>query len=126
MGTQPAQRTGWLYQLPPWRAPKLRRHHHHHHIHIGEAIFTLMGLFLFALFFFEIWMLEAMIWATIWFYYLLFLGARWIWRNNPIGRTIDSRHDARARRHARPYDPHGTAPTRIDLGAFDGRTRPRN
>ena len=126
MGTQPARRTGWLYQLPPWRAPRLRRHHHHHHVHIIEAFFTLMGLFLYVLFFFEIWMLEAMLWVAIWFYYGLLLGVRWAWRNNPIGRTIDQAHDAKLRRLPRRHDPDGTAPTLIDLGAFDGRSRPRS
>lgn len=127
MGTrqQPARRSGWLYQLPPWRAPRLRRHHHHH-IHPVEAIFTLMGLFLFALFFFEIWMLEAMIWATIWFYYGAFLGARWVWRNNPIGQTIDTRAARYGRQQRPPYDPHGAPPSPIDLSALRTRTRNRS
>lgn len=85
-----------------------------------------MGWFLYALFFFEIWMLEALIWAGVWFAIGAIYGARWMWRHNPIGRTIDHAHDAKLRRLPRRYDPHGDAPTLIDLGAFDGRTRPRS
>lgn len=77
----------------------------------------MMGWFLYILFWFEIWMLEAMLWATIWFYYGLFLGARWMWRHNPIGQTIDSRHAAAERRRPRPgpYDPHAAPPRPVDL-----------
>jgi len=124
VGTQPARRTGWLYQLPPWRAPRLRRHHHHH-TGIVEAFALMMGLFLYALFFFEIWMLEALLWAAIWGAIGATAAGRWMWRRNPIGRTIDQAHDAKLRRLPRRYDPDGTAPTLIDLGAFDGRERPR-
>jgi hypothetical protein len=122
VGAQPAPRTGWLYQLPPWRAPR-RRHHHHHHIGIVEALALMMGMSLYALFFFEIWMFEAMIWATIWFYYGLFLGARWVWRNNPVGRTIDSAHDVTERSRPRPYDPHGAPSQPVDLGQLGDMRR---
>lgn len=119
MGTRPARRTGWLYEIPPWRAPRLRRHHHHH-VGLIEAFALPMGLLLFAMFFFEIWMLEVCLWLMVWYYYALFLGARWIarwiWRHNPIGQTIDSRHAARERHQPRPYDPHGAPPRHIDLG----------
>lgn len=85
----------------------------------------MMGLFLYALIFFEIWMLEAMLWATIWSCYGLFLGARWVWRNNPIGQTVDSRAAQHSRRRP-PYDPHGAPPAPVDLGALGNRTRSRS
>jgi len=85
----------------------------------------MMGLFLYALFFFEIWMLEALLWAAIWGAIGATATGRWMWRRNPIGRTIDHAHDAKLRRLPRRYDPDGTAPALIDLGAFDGRERPR-
>lgn len=82
-----------------------------------------MGLFLFALFFFEIWMLEAMIWAAIWFYYGAFLGARWVWRNNPIGQTIDTRHGAAERRLPRRHDQHSAPSQPVDLGRLGDMRR---
>lgn len=118
MGTQPVRRTGWLYQLPPWRAPSLR--HHHHHIGLIEAIFYLMGLFLYFLFFFELWMLEAMLWAAIWFYYAAFLAIRWAWRQSPIGQDAGSRHAVTERRLPRRCD----APTQhVDSGQLGDMRR---
>lgn len=130
MRTQPARRTGWLYQLPPWRAPRIRRHHHHHHDldrAAADGIFSLIGRLFLAYLFLDVWLIEVTVWAMVWYYYGLFLGARWIarwiWRHNPIGQTIDSRHAAKERRRPAPYDPHGAPPVPIDLGALGGQLR---
>lgn len=74
---------------------------------------------LFAAIFLEIWCAEFALWMTVWTYYGLFLGTRWVWRHNPIGQTIDSLNAAKERRRPVPYDPHSAPPTRIDLSTFD-------
>lgn len=90
---------GWLYQLPPWRAPRLRRRYR---VGLIDAFALMIGWFLYALFWFEIWMLEAFLWAGVWSVIGVFYGVRWMWRHNPIGQTIDSRHAVAERRRARP------------------------
>lgn len=90
----------WLHNIPPWRMPRLRVNG------IGSAIGLLIMAEVFAL----IWFYEAMILLCVWFAYGAFLGARWIYRNNIIGKTIMA---AKRRGHA-PVDPNARP---VDLAA---------
>ena len=101
-------KAGWLYRLPPWRMPRIRRHHYHHGHHT-ETTPIARWLGVAAVFAFAWWM-ELLVWAGVWCYYALFLGARWVWRHNPIGQTIDSATAARERGTVEPPREH------IDLG----------
>lgn len=67
-----AARQGWLYQLPPVRGP--RHHHHyrrHHHSDVGEAFRAFLWMMAAV-----IWFYEVAVWASVWFYYGLFLVIR--------------------------------------------------
>lgn len=109
MATQP----GWLHQLPLFRMPK--RHHHHHHGHHHQSLPVTIGRGILGLLLVELWCLEFTIWFGVWCYYGLFLGCRWIYRNNVIGKaaTVAS---TPVRKAAPAYDPHGAPPQPIDLG----------
>lgn len=95
-----------MQTIPPWRTPLPR----------GGGIAGLLLALITLELGIVLWMLEVEIWLLVWFYVGLAHGARWIWRNNPLGRTIDSVAAARERTTRAPYDPHGTPPERIDLG----------
>jgi hypothetical protein len=74
-----------------------------------------------------VWIVEFEIWIAVWFYYGLFLGARWVYRNNVLGQTITS--VTRRRQQPAPYDPHGAPARPVDLatyGDWDGPMRTRS
>lgn len=100
-------RSPWLYSLPPWRL---------------RGTSGLSGLFL-AWLYVGVWFMELELWLMVWFYYGTFLAARqivrWLWRHNPVGRTIDRRAAQRDRQQRPPYDPHGAPQQYYDLGAGD-------
>ena len=89
-----------MRSLPPWRLGP------------GGGLFWLLAAMLFA----ELWLLELKIWLTVWFCYGMFLGARWIWRRNPVGQTIDTTSAARERRVAARGAGPDTSPAPVDLG----------
>lgn len=92
----------WMRTIPPWR--------------LGPG--SGLGWLIAAVLFLELWMLEFEIWLMVWACYGMFLAARWCWRHNPIGQTVDSVAAARERSRPAPYDPHGAPPEHIDLGQF--------
>ena len=125
--SQPTNIPTWMRTVPPLRwvpgaPPKRRRHHtslHHAYHHPVEATVVggaratggclaamlLLCVWMVAL---EIWLLEVTIWAEVWMLYGAFLGCRWIYRHNIIGRTASTASTATGRRTVRaPYDPHG-------------------
>jgi hypothetical protein len=104
---------GWLHTIPPIRAPR-HRHHHHHHIEPVEAVFKAIGYAILWMLILEFWILELEIWLAVWFYYGMFLGCRWIYRNNVLGQTVAALTGRR--KPVRPaYDPHGTPTQPVDL-----------
>ena len=59
---------GWLHHVPPLRfRPRRHRHYELHDLVGSWIVYALAG---------TIWIYEAAIWATVWFYYGLFLGVR--------------------------------------------------
>lgn len=108
-----ATRSDWLHRIPPWRAP--RRHHRHHDL----DIIPLIGMCILAMLLLEVWAIEFSLWVTVWIYYGAFLGARQLYRANPIGRAASTP----VARPAVAVDPN---PTPIDLAQWDGPTRRRS
>lgn len=99
-----------MQTIPPWRTSLPR----------GGGIAGLLLALITLEIGIALWMLEVEVWMLVWFCYGLACAARWVWRHNPIGRTIDGVAAARERGRPTPYDPHGAPPERIDLGRFNG------
>lgn len=89
-------RRDWLHTLPPWRFPYPGQHphrHHRHHLHAGdvfEAVFKGIGWLVILELGTALWIVELEVWLTVWVYYGMFLGARWVYRHNVIGQTVTS------------------------------------
>jgi hypothetical protein len=90
MSSNQVPRTGWLWNVPPFRMPMPKRRRHPHH-ELGDALAsgcaTAFGLMFVGGFFVGLWFYEAVLWGTVWIYYGAFLGLRWAYRSNVAGRA---------------------------------------
>lgn len=86
-----ATRTGWLYRVPPWRAP-LRSHHRRHHRDFD--LIPAIGMSIVAILLLELWIAEISLWIAVWMLYGEWLALRWLaiglYRLNPIGRAASA------------------------------------
>ncbi len=65
-----------------------------------------------------VWLYETSFWLAVWSYFGMFVGVRWMYRNNVLGQTVSSL--SRRPRTVVRIDPDAEP---IDLGDWDGSVR---
>lgn len=121
MAQRPA-RTDWLHRFPPLHTPRFRRTHLSRDLDRALFVGFCVGMgHLFVLMLaLGLWAAEIEAWLLAWTYYGTFLGARWIWRHNPLGQTVAA---VTPGPKPHPYDPHGTPAQPVDLAQFGEQRR---
>lgn len=110
-----AARADWLHRFPPFRMPGFRRTRHHHDAEVAfaAAFFTMMARLFVLELVIGVWLIEVEAWVIAWTYYGMFLGARWVWRGNVVGRAWMAVTGRRRRPVERPV-PYAAPPNTID------------